>query len=506
MSESINQLTLVYGEDELKTDEITFGITYDNYTYGSVNLSGRIRVYIDNINQSSLVEFSSFKISDYITQRINICKFKLITPNTYIPEVGLEVLVIEGSTKLFGGYITSREVKRINDNRVEYNITCQDYTLLLYHRRAVETYENKTCYYIINDLVTKYCSGYGLDVTNVETGATLDRIQFNYMYIGDCIKKICKYTGYDWYVDYDKKIYFFDAISNAAAFDITDSSAVSDLKVKRDLSKVRNRIFVRGGSYLSDSYTQYETGDGTLKSFNLNYKPHDITCTVDGVSQAIGTGYIDEDDLGTTYDALVYFEEKVLKFYTAPGSGVAVNITYKYEIPVLIRRQELSSIGALKALGDVDGIREKYIVDNSLKTKEEARDRADFELEKYANPKWTASYNTRTPGLKSGTIQNINSTLLGVNEDFIITSVVIQIKPNGKHIYNVVLEGRLYGLTELLLDLLDKSDVLADREDEVLDKIQVLTEQVNVSDSHTKTSTAPPFKWGSFKWDFGQWG
>ena len=80
------------------------------------------------------------------------------------------------------------------------------------------------------------------------------------------------------------------------------------------------------------------------------------------------------------------------------------------------------------------------------------------------------------------------------------------LKPNGKHIYDIGLEGRLYGLTELLLELLDKSDLLIEREDEVLDKIQVLTEEVTATDSYTQTSTNPPFKWGSFKWDFGQWG
>ena len=464
-------------------------------------------ITIDGVDKSSLVEFDSFKIQDYITQRINTCKFKLVTPNTYTPEVGLEVVVSEGATKLFAGYITTREVERINDDNIIYTLDCQDYTLLLYHKRAVVTYEDKTCYYIINDLIITYCSGYGLDVTNVDTGPTLDRIQFDYMCVGDAIKKICKYAGYEWYVDYDKKVYFFSAVDNPAAFNVTDSSDVSDLKIKRDLTKVRNRIFVRGGYYVSDSYTQYELGDGTKKDFALEHSAHSLAVTVNAVGQAVGAGYLNEDDLDdVTYNCLNYYEQAFVRFHTAPGDGVAVNFTYTYDIPVLIRRQDLSSIEALKTLGDVDGIREKYIKDSSLKTKQEARDRAEFEINSYGNPKWTAEYHTRTTGLLSGTIQNINSTVLDVNENFIITSVTIMLKPNGKHIYDIDLEGRLYGLTELLLELLDKSDLLIEREDEVLDKIQVLTEEVTATDSYTQTSTDPPFKWGSFKWDFGQWG
>lgn len=450
-------------------------------------------ITIGGVDKSTLVDFKTFRIDDYLTARVNVCRFIVNTPNTYTPEVGLEVVVTESGTKLFGGYITRRKCYRLEGANLRYEIECQDYTVLMTKTLAVKTYTDSTCATIIADLISSYCSGYGLTETNVETGPTLDRIQFDYMNIADCLKKICKYTGYDWYVDYDKDIHFIETVSHAAAFDVTDSTAVEDLEIEKDISKVRNRIFVRGGTYLSTSYTQNELGDGTKKDFALEHSAHNLVVTVNAVGQTVGTGYLHEDDLDdVTYNCLNYYQQAFVRFHTAPPNGEAVNFTYTYDIPVLIRRQDLASIEAMKTIGGADaadGIREMYIKDFSLKDKDEARTRADYEIEKYSNPRFSGSYRTRTSGLVSGTVQNINSTDLNENEDFIITQVTIRLKPNGKHSYDVKLEGRLYGLTELLLELLDKSDVLIEREDEVLDKIHVLTESVGADDSDTYTKT-----------------
>ena len=467
-------------------------------------------ITIGGIDKSSIVDFKSFRIKDALTERVNTCKFIVNTPNTYKPEVGLEVVVTESGTTLFGGFITSRQGTRLQGDTLRYNVTCQDYTLLLLKTLAVETYEDKTCGYIINDLINNYCSGYGLTQNNVEVGSTLDRIQFDYMNIASCLKKICKYTGYDWYVDYDKDVHFIKTLSYRAAFDITDSTAVEKLEINKEITKVRNRVFVRGGTYKSDNYTQPELGDGTKTDFPLEHSASELAVTVNGVPQNVGVGYLDEDDLDdVTYNCLNYYQNAFVRFNTAPPDGEAVNFTYKYDIPVLIRREDLASIEALKAIGGADtadGVREKYVKDLSLKTKDEARDRADYELSQFGNTTYTAKYTTRIAGLVSGTLQKITSSDLDEDEDFIITQVDITLRPNGKHVYKVKLEGRLYGLTELLMQLLDQSDELIEREDEVLDKIHIWTENVEVKDIITVNQNALPHKYGTAKYAFAQYG
>ncbi|MHB1334524.1 MAG: hypothetical protein ACYCXQ_01020 [Candidatus Humimicrobiaceae bacterium] len=460
-------------------------------------------ITIGGIDKSGLVLLPSIRINDVITQRINTCSFQLITESSYIPEDGLEVIITSGGVRIFGGYIVKRTSKVINSLRVLYNLDCQDYTLLFYHKLSIVTVENETCKYAMEYLINTYCASYGITTTNIETGPTLNRIQFNYVTIADAFKKICDYTGYDWYIDYYKNVYFFMAQNNPASFEVNDSAAVSNLEINRDLTQIKNAIYVRGASYISDIYTQNMVGDGTTKDFYLTYKPHDLTITIGGASKTVGTDNI--HDL-SSYDSLVNFQEKMVKFASAPGAGVAIVFTYKYDVPILVYKRDPQSVAALVALGDVDGIREKRIIDNSIKSREEARQKAEGELLQSSNPKYTASYETSTSGLKSGMIQKVNSVLLGINENLVITEITTAIGFNDNHNYFVRLEGRLYGLTELLKSFLDKSSELADRNDEVLDKILVHFENARLSDSNVITKLNPPHKYGTAKYAFSEYG
>jgi hypothetical protein len=458
---------------------------------------------IGGSDKSTLVPLSSVRINDYITQRVNTCSFKLVTPNTYTPEVCKEIVITSGATKLFGGYITNRTATKINSTQIEYSISCQDYSLLLMHKLAVETYEDKTCAYIINDLITTYCSSYSITQTNVSTGPTLDRIQFNYITVFEALKKICKYTGYDFYIDYNKDLHFFLAENNTAPFNIIDSTDVFDIEVKRDLTNIRNAVYVRGGTYLSDTYTQNEKGNGTTKDFYTTYKPHDITVTVGGASKTVGIDNIDDSG---SFDCLLNYQEKMIKFTSAPADGSAIVFTYKYDVPILVYLRDSLSIAALAALGDADGIREHRIKDNNIATQDEARNRAEAEIRQYANPGFTASYKTKTSGVYSGMIQNINSTLFSINTDMVVTEVNTIIGFNDSHTYEVTLEGKLYGLTELLADLLMAQSEYIERDDEILDKILVNYETIKVTDTETWTRYSPPHKYGTAKYGFSQYG
>ena len=464
-------------------------------------------ITIGGVDKSTLVSLKSIRINDYITQRINTCIFELITTNTYTPELGMEVIIEDDFVILFGGYIVNRESERVDSTHIKYRLSCQDYSLLLMHKLVTETYEDKTCLYIINDLITDYCSGYGITQTNVAIGTTLDRIQFNYINVFDSLKKICRYTGYDFYIDYAKDIHFFLASGNAATFDITDANGYAkDLIVERDLMQVRNTIYVRGATYLSESYTQNELGDGIKTDFPTTYKAHNITVKVDGASKSVGTDYIHSFD---DYDCLINFEQKMLKFGSAPANGTAIVFTYTYDIPIFIVNKDTDSINALMALGDVDGIREFMIKDTLIKTKAEARTRADAELTRRANPKYTANYETYRTGLVSGMIQNIDSDLLGVDQNMVITEVTTYIGYSGHHKYIVKLEGRLYGLIELLAEMLALTRDTVDRDEESLDKILSYVEgNIEVTEgvpTFTEHSGTYVYDDATSKYDFAQY-
>jgi hypothetical protein len=88
----------------------------------------------------------------------------------------------------------------------------------------------------------------------------------------------------------------------------------------------------------------------------------------------------------------------------------------------------------------------------------------------------------------------------------VVTEVNTIIGFNDSHTYEVTLEGKLYGLTELLAGLLMAQSEYIERDDEILDKILVNYETIKVTDTETWTRYSPPHKYGTAKYGFSQYG
>src|SRR3954451_5328434 len=142
------------------------------------------------------------------------------------PTEGAEIVFKDGSRFLFAGYISRISPEETGEGQLfKYAVEASDYSYIFNNKIARRGYTNETLGAIVADLMGTYVdSSYGFDLTNVATGPTISSISFDHISIRKCLEKLQKLTGYVWYVDYEKKLYFTTQSATAAPENITDSS------------------------------------------------------------------------------------------------------------------------------------------------------------------------------------------------------------------------------------------------------------------------------------------
>ncbi len=449
-----------------------------------------------NINSVAKIT-SGLIIGDLLTKEANTCSFNFDETYGNRPSEGQEVEVVKDGTKIFEGRITAIQSDKLSGNDFTFTIECTDWQVDLDNKMAVQTYTDKTLYYIVNDLVTKYCTGF--TVTNVENpGATIDRVQFNYQYISECFEALADQTGYDWYVDYDKDIHFFPIETNDAPYELLDNDTDFDnLIITPDNTQIANKIWVRGGWYKSANYPQDTiTAVAGQTEFPIRYESHDLTVTVNGVPKTVGIEFT--DDAGG-HDFLLNANENLLKVDTIVMSGAeAVIMTYKYEIPILAMVQSTQSQIILKAAeGGGDGIKEKYIKDAKIKTLIQAEEVGNAELLKFAYQLVEGSFTSHLAGWRTGQRVHIDLTDRSIDEYYMIREVTIEAIGGDELIYHVTFATLKQGFTWLLIKILDELKKGEIRTDEILYELAVIDTTVAItSDTPTIEQYTPPFEYG----------
>lgn len=466
-------------------------------------------------------------------------------------EEGKEIIFKDGSRFLFAGYVTRvQPIETGKGQLFEYRVEASDYSYILINKSAQKSYANATLKTIVEDLLSTYVdSGYSFTSVNVETGPTISTIAFNHISLRKAFEKIAKATGYEWYVDYEKDVHFFSKSSKFAAEQITDTSEnYESVKIECDTSQVRNSIVVRGGrEETAADFVQDFLGDGEAREWILREKPTtmtDIELDTGGgfTSQDFGVDPLDED---TGNDFMFNFQEKYVRATattTTPTATDILRVTYKYEVPVIVKLKSASSIAAMAALEGGDGLHEHTIIRQDVSSKSEAREIGLKEITEWGNPLVTGYFTSRTGLLLSGTVFSpgqavtVNLPTWGINSDtdYLIQEVEISMVEDGTNIeytYKVTFGGRLIGIREFLEGLAGQEKVILDTEE--IDRIegfaeimtiaetisrepntQDVAESISIGETIAETIVTPPFKWAPYVvdpdleavWDRFEWG
>lgn len=446
-----------------------------------------IAITIAGTDRTTRVEKDSIVIQNILTRKRDKCNFSILHNPTYAftPTVGQEVIITLDGTRVFAGVIVGLEQETTSYKLVRWKVECEDYTRLLDRKLVTGAFENQTIDQIMTSLASSYFPT-GFTTGGVNAPVTVKYVNFSYKPLSKCIELLADYAGYDWYVDYNKVLYFFKQSSVNAPVDIEDdngSHIYESLRIRRDNSQVRNSIVVRGGEYLGNTYTAEIDCNGVDFVFPLPYKFSDFQATLTGQSLNLGVDPIDNPDL---FDALYNFQEKIIKFRESrkPSVGSLLKAFGRPYLPVIIKLQDTNSIATFSADEGGDGVYEYLILDKTIKTKEGARQRARAELNTYATTLSEGEFQTHMTGFRAGQRVLINSTTRSLNEQFIVNKVTLKQFDTDSFFYEIsLITTKTFDLIDLLVKLsLDKNNEIEINPDEVVNVFYVFQDNPSFTD------------------------
>lgn len=317
----------------------------------------------------------------------------------------------------------------------------------------------------------------GFTINNVDGLQTVSYIAFNYEQTSKCIQQLAQLFEYDWFVDENKDIHFFSKTNYTAPSGLTDTSGnyfYNSLKIRKDIKNLRNSIIVRGGNYLGATTTEKQNADGQKTTFLQAYQYNSIVVKKATVTQTVGIDNIDDP---SSFDCLYNFNEKSVKFPTAPANGTLIEVSGYPYIPVIVKVRNSPSVAQY-------GEYQYKIIDKSINSKQGARDRAQAELQAWASQINEGSFSTITTGFDTGQLLNITSTLRNLNADYVISRIQSKMYTPTQMIHEVVLvTSQTFGMIEFLQKLLmDKDKEIKVNPDEVSDEVESVDETISIGE------------------------
>ncbi len=451
---------------------------------------------VNGVDRSSYVKWDTLQKTEVLTKEVDRMEFQIVkTPNrSSIPDVSDEVVLTEDGSKVFGGVVIERNEVIKGGLLLGYEIRCKDFSHYLDRKVVTKAYGSATARSIVLDIIATFTSGF--TTTNVLTSTPIvGSIKFNYEQPTRCLTQLADQIGWDWYVDYDRDIHFFDEESTPSPFDLDDTSGKfqwDSLEINKSLLQLKNSVYVRGGEYKktiaqADAYDKYEASAGQ-STFGLAFKYDNITVLKNGVVQVIGT---DQQSDPATVDVLYNFNEKFVKFTNALSGGDAVIVFGDAYIPIIAQARDTVSIATY-------GEYQTALVDKSITSVNEAQTRARAELKKYSESVYEATFKTTQTGLRVGQNITLTSVIRNITKTFKINRIVGKTRTGSEMEYTVymIASGQIT-FTDIMVNLLgqDKKNIVI-ATNEVLQRLELLSETITVADAATGTARARPYLWG----------
>ena len=475
-------------------------------------------INIGGVDRTSSILLSSLKISNKINNRVDSCDFRIKKHDnkTYRPQLNDEVIITNASVTIFGGAIVRIDESANAGNQLVFEVQCSDYSQFLKRELVTNRYENTTLIAIVNALVTDFTDD-GFTTTNVVLARQIKSFSFNGLTVTECFDKLARSLNAYWYVDYDKDIHFFSRNTEEAPFNLSDTSKnyfYDSLSITEDITQLRNKVTVRGGTNPSTTARTETTvcQDADQDVYPLGYKfAGQPAVEVNNVAQTVGVEYLNDD---ASFDVMWSYQEKYIRFTAGnfPAITNVIEVIGNIEIPVVVRITDDDSVAEF-------GIFEYQISDPTISTNDEAISRALAELDSFANELHEGTFSTAHFGLKAGQKMNINSTIRDKNIGIIIQSVTAKpIDAFGERVvYNVDFATvKTLGIIEFLQNALINETITEDAQETLLNFIQQPTEDMSVVDTGLQSveQTTAPYKWAAndaednldtFVWGFSSW-
>lgn len=377
---------------------------------------------------------------------------------------GQEVQIYDPDvTLIFSGVVAVPDTIRISPSgELQHPIRCVDNHYFADKRLVAESYLGAPTIkakVIVEDLMTKYLTPEGITVGNIDDGADIVQAVFNYVRVSDCLDALAEKSGFTWFIDELKKLYFQgrDAQPAPWALDgIINRAEKKSTKLTESNPLYRNRQYIRGGRGTTVEQTEVFVADGEQFAFTVGYPFERVPTSV--TDSALGAMTIGIKGLDVAKDCYWNKGDATLTFDVAPVADRTITIVYYGQYPIMALVEEPAEIARRLAIeGAGTGYNDSIDEEPSLDEKEATLDAAQAKLAKYGVIGKRFVYRTTRSGLKPGQLQTITQPDYGIAaEEMLIEAVTIRsIRENLT--YDVtVLQGPVLGSWSKLFQALAK--------------------------------------------------
>jgi hypothetical protein len=462
-----------------------------------------MQIIISGIDRTNRFRSGSLEIEDTINER-SMARLQIVdTSMTLELQDGQQIQIYDDySTLIFAGFLLyPKKHVPVTKNAWYYDLEATDNHQIADRWLVAKTYINTVVSDIVSDLYTSYLQQDGITIGNIATTAvTLDKASFPRVgTVTDALNELCDITGFNWYIDYDKKFYFIPRSFFLAPFNITTTSSINNVQVRQDRSQYRNRQYIRGGQIQTDEIALEKptpNPDGVsrvfITRFPISDKPRIFINSVEITATDIGINGVDKNkkyyyDVGK--NTIVQDATQ-----TVLSSSDVIQVTYKGLISLAVVSEDPLAIAGRASLEGNTGVYERIDVDTSIVSRGEAISIANGKLTKYTKVARQITYDTYTAGLAAGQLQTITLPEYNISStDFLIDKVQIsELDGAGRLVYTVhAIDGDPLGGWQKFYNDLLKQDLKASiRENELLVILTTTAEAEGWTETVTQTVQA----------------
>lgn len=451
-----------------------------------------VTITIDGVDKTTTVTLASLNIQHALNARSTASIRLVDTAGTYRPDVGDPVTIVDDATTIFGGTVNEiDEYKPLGTDALDEAIQLVDYHELADRRVVAETYESQTAAAIVNDIITNYLAAEGISAGTVQTGPTITRVVYPYLPASQCLDELSKLTGFQWRINDDKTLDFFERATFTGT-DITAASSIWDVRVRRHREGYRNRQYVRAGQGITDTQTDEKPApkpDGVTRTFTMRYDVAKVpTITVDSGAQTVGIRGVDTDKQ--------WYWQKGDKTITQDDGEAELSdanvleVTYQGYYPIMAQSDdEAAQSERAAAEGAGSGIYEAVEDRMDIDDAQAASDVADGDLRRHASISAEVLFATDGSIYEPGQIINIVLGIHDIDGDYLVSEVNVTDRGRADEAltYSIrALSGEAVGgWAQFFKELVRNQKTFAIRENEVLVRNFRLQDTITLSEGYT---------------------
>src|SRR6056297_721627 len=106
----------------------------------------------------------------------------------------------------------------------------------------------------------------------IQTGATFEEFQANYVPASEVLNELAEQSGYWWKIDFEGNLHFNEKEFNEVAYTLTASDVIGKPSIEEGNLMYRNVQYIKGTRNTTPEQVEVETGDGEKRNFTTGYQ------------------------------------------------------------------------------------------------------------------------------------------------------------------------------------------------------------------------------------------